>query len=92
MGATGTDGEALATYLFDAGHRVSINPAVIKAYAQSRLSHTKTDKADATLIAEFCQEREPPAWSPLPKEVRVLQALVRRLNLCWRCIRWKSIA
>ena len=81
MEATGTYGEALATYLFDAGHRVSIiNPAVIKAYAQSRLSRTKTDKADATLIAQFCQEREPPAWSPLPREVRDLQALVRRLE------------
>lgn len=79
--ATGTYGEALATYLFDAGHLVSIiNPAVIKAYAQSHLSRTKTDKADATLIARFCQERKPPAWSPLPEEVRQLQALVRRLE------------
>jgi transposase len=79
--ATGTYGEALATYLFDSGHRVSIiNPAIIKAYAQSRLSRTKTDKADATLIAQFCLEREPPAWSPLLREVRDLQALVRRLE------------
>jgi transposase len=81
MEATGTYGEALAIYLFDAGYRVSIiNPAVIKAYAQSHLSRTKTDKVDATLIARFCQERKPPAWSPLPAEVRDLQALVRRLE------------
>jgi transposase len=81
MEATGTYGEALATYLFEAGHRVSVvNPAVIKAYAQSYLSRTKTDKADATLIARFCQEREPPAWHPLAREVRDLQALVRRLE------------
>jgi transposase len=81
MEATGTYGEALATYLFDAGHLVSvINPAIIKAYAQSHLSRTKTDKVDATLIARFCQERKPPAWSPLPREVRDLQALVRRLE------------
>src|SRR5215210_286968 len=81
MEATGTYGEALATYLFDAGHTVSIiNPAVIKAYAQSRLSRTKTDKADATLIAQFCAERKPPAWHPLAREVRDLQALVRRLE------------
>lgn len=79
--ATGTYGEALATYLYDAGHIVSvINPAIIKAYAQSHLSRTKTDKVDATLIAHFCQERKPPAWSPLPAEVRELQALVRRLE------------
>lgn len=81
MEATGTYGEALAIYLFDAGHVVSVvNPAIIKAYAQSHLSRTKTDKADATLIARFCLERHPPAWSPLPREVRNLQALVRRLE------------
>jgi transposase len=81
MEATGTYGEALATYLCEAGHVVSVlNPAIIKAYAQSHLSRTKTDKADATLIARFCLERHPPAWSPLPREVRDLQALVRRLE------------
>ena len=79
--ATGTYGEALATHLHDAGHTVSIvNPAQIKAYAQSRLARAKTDKADATLIAQFCHERRPPAWQPLPAEVRDLQALARRLE------------
>lgn len=79
--ATGTYGEALATYLHDAGHTVSVvNPAQIKAYAQSRLSRAKTDKADSTLIAQFCAERRPPEWRPLPAEVRELQALVRRLD------------
>ncbi|HEY0323915.1 MAG TPA: transposase [Pyrinomonadaceae bacterium] len=81
MEATGTYGEALATYLFDSGHMVSVvNPAIIKAYAQSQLSRTKTDKVAATLIAQFCQERKPPMWQPLPAEVRELQALVRRLE------------
>ena len=81
MEATGAYGEALAAYLFDAGHVVSVvNPAIIKAYAQSHLSRTKTDKADATLIARFCQERKPPAWTPPVREVRELQALVRRLE------------
>jgi len=79
--ATGTYGEALATYLHDARHTVSIvNPAVVKAYAQSQLSRTKTDKVDATLIAQFCYERKPPQWQPLPAAVRELQALVRRLE------------
>ncbi|HEY0323911.1 MAG TPA: transposase [Pyrinomonadaceae bacterium] len=79
--ATGTYSEAVATYLSDAGHVVSvINPAAIKAYGQSRLSRTKTDKADASLIAQFCQERRPPQWQPLPAEIRKLQALVRRLD------------
>ena len=55
-------------------------PAIIKAYGQSHLSRTKTDKADATLIARFCDERHPPAWHPLPAEICELQALVRRLD------------
>jgi len=81
MEATGTYSEALATYLSDAGHVVSVvNPAAIKAYAQSQLSRTKTDKADATLIAQFCQERKPPQRQPQPAEVREVQALVRRLE------------
>lgn len=79
--ATGTYSEPLALYLFEAGHTVSVvNPAKIKAFAQSHLSRTKTDKADATSIAQFCQERHPVAWQPLPREVRELQALVRRLE------------
>lgn len=79
--ATGTYGEALALCLHQAGHTVSvINPAAIKAFAQSRLSRTKTDRVDAELIARFCQAQAPPSWAPLPEEVRELQALVRRLE------------
>jgi transposase len=81
MEATGTYADALALYLSDAGHLVSlVNPAQIKAYGQSHLSRTKTDKADATLIAQYCQERQPPERRPVPREVRNLQALVRRLE------------
>ena len=43
--ATGTYGEALATWLYDAGHVVSvINPAIIHAYARSQLARSKTDR------------------------------------------------
>jgi transposase len=79
--ATGTYSEALAAYLHDAGHTVSVvNPAAIKASAQSVLSRTKTDRVDAALIASFCAERRPAAWRPPAPEVRELQALVRRLE------------
>lgn len=79
--ATGTYSEPLALYLFEAGHTVSVvNPAKIKAYGQSRLSRTKTDKADAALIAQSCRERQPPAWQPPPREIRDLQAMARRLE------------
>ncbi len=79
--ATGSYGEALASYLFDAGLVVSIvNPAAVKAFAASRLTRTKTDKVDAELIARFCLAQSPPAWQPPTPEVRQLQALVRRLE------------
>ena len=79
--ATGTYGDALAAYLHAAGHVVSVvNPAAIKAYAQSHLSRTKTDRVDAELIAGFCAERRPPEWHPAEREVVELQALVRRLE------------
>lgn len=81
MEATGTYGDSLATYLHEAGHVVSVvNPAAVKAYAQSHLSRTKTDRVDAALIAGFCSERCPPAWQPPAPELRELQALVRRLE------------
>src|SRR5215216_3066026 len=79
--ATGAYGDSLATYLHEQGHIVSVvNPAAIKAYAQSRLSRTKTDRVDAALIAGYCAERRPPAWMPPAPELRELQALVRRLD------------
>ena len=79
--ATGAYGEALALFLHQAGHTVSVvNPAAIKAFAASRLSRTKTDRVDAELIARFCLAQEPLAWMPPPPEVRELQALVRRLE------------
>jgi transposase len=81
MEATGSYSDALATYLHEHGHAVSVvNPAAIKAYAQSRLSRTKTDRVDASLIASFCAERRPPEWQPPAPELRELQALVRRLE------------
>jgi transposase len=57
-----------------------VNPAQIRAYGQSELSRTKTDKTDAALIARFCQSHHPQAWTPPAPEVRELQALLRRLE------------
>jgi transposase len=74
-------GEPLSLFLHQAGHMVSVvNPAAIKAFAQSRLSRTRTDRVDAELIARFCLAQAPPAWTPPPPEMRGLQALVRRLE------------
>ena len=79
--ATGTWSDAVALALYEAGHTVSlVNPALIRAFGQSQLKRTKTDKADAQLIAHFCQMHQPPAWTPPTPEIRELQALVRRLE------------
>jgi transposase len=79
--ATGTYGEALATTLSDAGHAVSVlNPAIIHSYAKSQLSRAKTDRVDADLIAEYTATQHPLLWTPAPREIRELQALVRRLD------------
>ena len=59
--ATGTWAEAVALALHEAGHVVSlVNPARTHAFAKSQLKRTKTDKADAILIAQFCQMHQPP--------------------------------
>jgi len=79
MEATGNYGEALAQYLYDAGHLVSVvNPARIKGFAQGELIRTKTDKSDASLIARFCLAMSPLLWTPDPQEVRLLRDLSRR--------------
>ena len=79
--ATGIYGDALALFLHQHGVPVSvINPARTHAFAKSELARTKTDKADAALIARFVAAHRPPVWTPPPLEQRQLQALVRRLD------------
>jgi transposase len=79
--ATGQYGEAIAEYLYECGHQVSVvNPARIKRYGESKLHRNKTDKADAILIAEFCQKENPAPWQPLSPEIKHLRALIRRLE------------
>lgn len=80
MEATGTYWEALATFLADRSHLVSVvNPAQVLGFAKSELIRTKTDGVDAGVIARFCQAIRPALWSPMPREVRELRSLVRRL-------------
>lgn len=79
MEATGILYERLAFFLADAGHDVSVvNPLQIKSFGESILSRTKTDKADARVIARFCQAIMPMLWIPDPPEIRQLKALGRR--------------
>jgi transposase len=79
MEATGGFSDELAFFLHGQGHVVSIvNPMQIRAFGKSELSRTKTDKADAGLIARFCAAMHPPAWEPPKPAERRLKQLVRR--------------
>jgi transposase len=81
MEATGSYWEALATYLADVRHEVSVvNPAQISAYAKSVLQRGKTDTQDARLIARFCERERPMLWQPAPASQRELLQLVRQLQ------------
>lgn len=81
MEATGVYGEAVAEFLADAGHTVSVvNPAQIKAFGAASMVRTKTDKVDAKLIAEFCLAQRPEPWQAPSPAVRELRALVARRN------------
>jgi transposase len=77
--ATGTYGDGLALFLYEQGHKVSIvNPARVVAFRKSEGIHTKTDKQDAKVLVRYCEQKRPPAWSPTPAEVQLLENLVLR--------------
>lgn len=81
MEATGAYSLPLAEFMVNQGYAVSVvNPAKIKAYAKSELSRTKTDKADSKLIARYAIMMQPPLWTPPPENIRILQALTRRVE------------
>ena len=81
MEATSIYWEAVAVYLANAGHRVSIiNPALAKAHAQSLGLRSKTDAIDARALADYCQQRQPALWTAPSLSEQRLKALVLRLQ------------
>jgi len=78
--ATGVYGDRLARFfLAQDGVTVSvINPAQIAAFAKATLARTKTDKADARLIADFALKQKPSVWSPDSPELAELASMTRR--------------
>lgn len=79
--ATGPYSEAVALALVDGGWITCVvNPARVKGFAQSELVRNKTDRADAALLARFCETIRPAAWTPPPPEWRELRACVDRLQ------------
>lgn len=85
--STGPYGDAVAEFLHERGHRVSVvNPLRIKSFAKSDLQRNKTDQADARTIAAFCLSKDPDDWHPLPMEIKQLQALTRRIEALERML------
>jgi transposase len=79
--ATGRYGQELALFLPEQGYLVRVlNPARIKAYAESQLKRNKTDTEDAKIIAHFCATQSPSLWTPPAPVTLELQSLVRRLD------------
>ena len=79
--ATGTYSQPLALFLAEADQKVSVvNAFRVKHAALAQGSGNKTDKADALVIARYCQSQNPPLWRLATQEVRVLVALLRRLD------------
>ena len=78
MEASGGFEEAIARRLYEEEYRVSVvNPRRIKGYASSQLQRTKTDSADAALIARFGQREDPRPWEPSSASQSRLQELTR---------------
>jgi transposase len=83
MEASGDFEKAVARRLYQEDYRVSVvNPRRIKGYASSQLQRTKTDSADAALIARFGRREDPRPWEPpeaaesrLQEPTRARQAL-----------------
>ncbi|MBD0392195.1 IS110 family transposase [Wolbachia endosymbiont of Pentalonia nigronervosa] len=78
MEATGCYSEALAEFLHNTGHFISvINPYCIKSYARSKLVRQKNDQTDAEIIADYCQRQEPSRWTPPSPEKKKLKHFYR---------------
>jgi transposase len=78
MEASGDFQEAVARFLHEEGYRVSVvNARRIKGYAASQLQRTKTDAADAALIARFGWREDLRAWEPPSASESRLQELTR---------------
>jgi transposase len=81
MEATGIYHERLATYLYDAGAKVSVvNPAQVKFYAQGLGVRTKNDKKDSVVLARYGLKENPKFWQPETLEIRTLKALLARFD------------
>lgn len=76
---TSTYHQEIAEYLHDAGHRVSIaNPRQVHRFAEGINAQVKTDKQDAYILARYCANCQPSAWTAPSTAQRTLRSMVRQ--------------
>ena len=76
MEATGSYYMPFAYFLHNNNIAVSIvNPLSVNHFSKMRMSRAKTDKKDATMIAEYGQSERPCLWYPKPAHLIELQQM-----------------
>lgn len=81
MEASGTYYLALAMFLHNKGILVSVvNPLSIRRYSQMQLIRTKTDKKDASVIAQFGELVRPEIWQPDPAHIMEMRDILTALE------------
>lgn len=79
--ASGGYEQPVARFLYGHGARVSVvNPRRLFGYANSQLRRSKTDRADAQLLARFCEREQPGPWEPPDPDREALQQFSRGLQ------------
>lgn len=82
MEASGPYYLRLAVFLCDQGIAVSVvNPLIIRRFCQMRLMRAKTDKKDASMIAEYGKTEHPADWNAEPGYVMELRQLKTAADL-----------
>ena len=82
MEATGIYSESVSQFLSEQENCITSveNPAQVKAFAQSRLIRTKTDKVDAEILANYCLTNKPAALQFPDEGIGKLKKLQRHLE------------
>jgi len=79
MEATGLYWKKAAQYFYAAGFEVwVVNPYRVHAYAQSMGRQGKTDRSDATVIAQYGHHGKGYAWVPDSEAIGKLRSLIRQ--------------
>lgn len=77
---TGSYWHGIAQALHESGYKISVvNAYSIKHYARLLMTRNKTDKQDARLIADYCEQQQPGAWRPKTQSAIKITALNRRI-------------